>query len=324
MFGSKSRKIKNLENEIAQQTALIKTLRYENKEAIINNEILVSENEKLKVDNKKLIATIKEKDKHYKSFQNNLVSRFNTAKSQLNTDITTQAQYLAEDIVKEKISSLDKHYKTRIADLEAKEELVKIALDNIKFHPELTEQFQKIYDRNDYFNSIKNNLLRHTFDNPPKIEELGICAFIKSSANDNIKYFTTPASCTCKDHLYRRRPCKHMLFLVYLLGLLQIDRNTYEQSLRFVADNVKIASEKRVEAKRYSENISKAKATHNQLIKEIALLKRRRADIDSEIEYIISKAVSEATRITDKAHSEIDKVRFNKKGNQKIKKSPLP
>ena len=68
------------------------------------------------------------------------------------------------------------------------------------------------------YDSVMDGRLRNAFNTELSIRKIDVTASIKSTEN---VYTVTPCSCTCPDFEKRGKPCKHMLFLAYSLGVLQ-------------------------------------------------------------------------------------------------------
>jgi len=229
MFGSKSRKIKKLEIEN-------RILTEENKNQSENivflktqNEILSTENSTLKSANKKLTEDLK-------------------------TALTERDEYIR------KREELIPNYKAAMKQLE--DALARMSLDR-----ELVQPLKNTCDYNAYIKSIKNGILNNAFNNPPVIEDIGICAIIKSSSSD-ISYITTLTDCTCKYHTKQSKICKHSLYLAYLLGLLQIDQKDHCNFTYEINRLANIIKDKETELERLQIQI-KNKKEENQRIKSI-------------------------------------------------------
>ena len=77
------------------------------------------------------------------------------------------------------------------------------------------------------YNSVVSGRLNNAFDSNLSLADLKITCRIRSED----KYYKTSLSeCSCIDYQTRRSPCKHMLFLAYNLGILQINRKHGEES----------------------------------------------------------------------------------------------
>ena len=136
---------------------------------------------------------------------------------------------------------------------EAKEEIA----CQFAFHPELVATFLEGIDKPKYYESIMQSVLQHAFDKPPAVLKVDIYARIHSTSSDRI-YRTTLKECSCPDHGNRNRPCKHMLYLTYLLGLLQIDQKAQREA-------TEIYNDLGVEIAELRESISKEREKHKKL-----------------------------------------------------------
>lgn len=144
-----------------------------------------------------------QKIKEYDHYKNLLTERYNHAMANLECEIEKQSSQKATALVNEKLTELDSHIK------------------KMKMHRELVAPFNKLCDLDSYNKSILNGRLNNAFNAQLLIKEINISAEIQSAGN---KYRVTLDGCTCKDFQYKKEPCKHMLYLAYLLGLLQIDQ----------------------------------------------------------------------------------------------------
>ena len=120
--------------------------------------------------------------------------------------------------------ALEESYKAKLD-----EELRHINLC-MQLSPALIAPVSNLCDIESYQSSIMQGILQHAFDAPPDILSLKIEAEIHS-VTTNEKYTTSLSSCTCNDRKFRDRPCKHMLYLAYLLGLLQIDQKAHKKAV---------------------------------------------------------------------------------------------
>ena len=129
--------------------------------------------------------------------------------------------------------------------------------EQFSFHPELVAPFFVGIDKQQYYDSIMQSVLQHAFDNHPQVLKLDIYARIHSATSDRI-YRTTLNECSCPDHNIRHRPCKHMLYLAYLFGLLQIDQKAQREA-------TEIYNELGVEIAELRESISQEREKHKKL-----------------------------------------------------------
>lgn len=136
---------------------------------------------------------------------------------------------------------------------EAKQEVLNL----FAFHPKLVELFLEGIDKQQYYDSIMQSVLQHAFENPPQVLKVDIYARIHSATSDKI-YITTLNECSCPDHGIRHRPCKHMLYLAYLLGLLQIDQKAQREA-------TEIYNDLGVEIAELRESISQEREKHKKL-----------------------------------------------------------
>jgi hypothetical protein len=82
------------------------------------------------------------------------------------------------------------------------------------------------------YDSIMDGRLRNAFQTELSICNIDVTAEIKSTEKI---YTVTPCSCTCPDFEKRGKPCKHMLFLAYSLGVLQAYPEHVDEALEKLA-----------------------------------------------------------------------------------------
>ena len=82
------------------------------------------------------------------------------------------------------------------------------------------------------YDSVMDGRLRNAFNTELSIRKIDVIAEIKSTENI---YTVTLCSCTCPDFEKRGKPCKHMLFLAYSLGVLQAYPEHIDESLEKLA-----------------------------------------------------------------------------------------
>ncbi len=81
----------------------------------------------------------------------------------------------------------------------------------------------------------------------------------------------TLTSCTCPDHINRKIPCKHMLYLAYTLGVLQV--NEEETKAKYW-----------ISVQRINENAEKIKEQEKQIKKNKNTIKRQEQRIEKQKE----------------------------------------
>lgn len=77
------------------------------------------------------------------------------------------------------------------------------------------------------YNSIISGRLNNAFESNLSFTDLKITCTVRS---ENKYYKTSLSECNCIDYQTRHSPCKHMLFLAYNLGILQINRKYGENA----------------------------------------------------------------------------------------------
>lgn len=179
--------------------------------------------------------------------------------------------------------------------------------------PELLQCFSCNFNIQAYLDGIKNAILQHAFDTPPKIKKINfnIEAKIHSSSTDEI-YTTTLSSCTCSYNQKKHKICKHSLYLAYLIGLLQIAQKDTAYSVRILSENYSQITQQKKELSYHLEKINIQKQRYKAFTKEIEALEERMRTLDDEVEEIINGAIAEAGRITLTAEEEANQLK-NKK-----------
>lgn len=134
----------------------------------------------------------KVEENRYLALRENLVSRYNKAKEDLNSSA---------------------HIK---------------ALEMLSYSNDLLLNIAPQCDISDLHQSILEGRLIKAFESPPAISNMKISALLKSP---NGTYTTTLTNCTCQDYHFRNHPCKHMLYLYYTLGILKIDKPLQDEAI---------------------------------------------------------------------------------------------
>lgn len=181
-------------------------------------------------------------------------------------------------------------------------------ISKIVFHRELTEPLLKKIDKHSYYKSIYDAVLQHAFDNPPRIKNVEIRALIHSATTDKI-YSTSLLDCTCQDHKRRHRPCKHMLYLAYLLGLLQINQKDSDLVVCNLSTTAVRLHDAQKELNSIKQEIAFTNKERKKLASEIDNLEKRKANIRSEVDEIINSAIAEATTIVISARREAQEIK---------------
>ncbi len=130
---------------------------------------------------------------------------------------------------------------------------------------------KQLYNVHDYYASIENHRLLNAFNTPLSIISYSnISADILSS--DSIYNGVTLKGCTCEDFRRRHMPCKHMLYLAYSLGLLDLNREQNERESQFSIKKINNYLEEikqlNEDKKKEQEKIKKAKQQITKLSKE--------------------------------------------------------
>lgn len=150
-----------------------------------------------------------------------------------------------------------------------KQRLTEALSPNDSILPSLANQ----YNAKNVIESIDNNRLSGAFNTNMSVKSLTVFSTIYSESKN--QYTTTLTSCTCKDFEIHHKPCKHMLFLAYNIGLLQINQKTYSKIQNMIYEEQYESQKLDVRKRELSEEIKKCK-------RQIELLKREREELEKE------------------------------------------
>ena len=173
----------------------------------------------LEYDNK--LEELREK---YKSEREELREKYRTERAELckNYEVKNDELVCRENELDQKITEFSNWYEKKKNKHE--EEAWECILQNIEY------AFRK-YDLSKFFKSVSTGRLDNAFISDIRInsiDALNIKAKIKSNGNE---YTTTLTSCTCPDYKFNGvSVCKHMLFLMYSMGFLQLQEDKLERS----------------------------------------------------------------------------------------------
>ncbi len=245
---------------------------------------LASLTEKERIAEEKACAAEAQKNS-YISRQNDLVKRYTVAKEEI--------EYREKNIdfeIDQKVREILREKETRLHDL---------MVDTNRTREYLNQQLTPSID--DFLPGLQLNRLealqQHVLDNRffnaynerPEIHELKFEAQIKSSNGEEI-YYTTLGSCTCKDFKYNRKgkPCKHILYLAYVIGLLQINQKMEESNIQKIASNIKKVQDLDAEIKRQEQKIK----LQTDSIKKLENVKTELESFVNETKNIVSEKIN--------------------------------
>ncbi len=170
---------------------------------------------------------------------------------------------------KRKVDEENEELKKKNEELEKKnEELEKLRADFDKYkkeHPDTpsapvaTPPMIDSAEGRILYNAALSNLKKTFSPNIEKMLDSVLIGRLNNALESNISLFdfqakmrsadskeirtVTLTSCTCPDHINRKIPCKHMLFLAYTLAILQINyedvKRYHDYSLQSINQNVK-------------------------------------------------------------------------------------
>lgn len=131
------------------------------------------------------------------------------------------------------------------------------------------------------FQSICNGRLNNAFDTDLYIKDLKISAEVGSG--DHYYRGVTLTECQCEDFKRTRQPCKHMLFLIYSLGVLQMYREECYRRDNWIQDIYALQGQK----KELEKKIKNAKNTQKNLDKKIRVLQASSEKVSKNLETLI-------------------------------------
>lgn len=170
------------------------------------------------------------------------------------------------------------------------------------FCEEIALILSKKWNLEDVYNSIYKGRLENAFNSKILIDDLNITAQINS--NGNVYSNVTLDHCECMDFQINKKPCKHMLYLAYALGALQINGFYLNKLSDFSMDRIRhLTSEKiKLEKKIQEEKAEKAKiekAIENEC-------EEKRAALDASIQ-LLDKELKSLAKNFDELMSLIPK-----------------
>ena len=138
------------------------------------------------------IQAAKQEEKHYVEKRQDLINRYNKAKAELDTNAHRQA------------------------------------LEILSYSNDLLLAFAPQCDISELHQGIMEGKLQKIFDAPPEINDLRISVKVKSQ---NGIYITTLKDCSCKDFQFRKKPCKHMIYLYYIVSMLHAEKPLMDEAV---------------------------------------------------------------------------------------------
>lgn len=139
------------------------------------------------------------------------------------------------------------------------------ALNNLNF------VFFNTYDVGQNLERVVDGRLINAFDSNLSFMHFDVDALVRSIHKDGTEkiYSTTLSQCDCDDFKSNQKPCKHMLFLAYHVGALQINRveceRYYDMSVETLNQNAKRIKSQEAKLKRIEKATAKAAAKNESL-----------------------------------------------------------
>ena len=123
-------------------------------------------------------------------------------------------------------------------DLEAEKILYEKSLN--KINAMIPEQ----YNVSEWIERIQAGRLINAVNSNLSIKNLSVTADILSE--DIIYRGTTLTYCSCQDHKFTHKPCKHMLYLAYTLSVLQLDPKKSKEICECTIEDINLLTEKKL------------------------------------------------------------------------------
>ena len=152
--------------------------------------------------------------------------------------------------------------------------------------------------------SILEGRLLKAFESTPIISNVKISALVKSP---NGTYTTTLENCTCQDFHFRNHPCKHMLYLYYIIGMLQVDKPLIDEAVQKTNDLISQIKEK-------NEDINKLDNLKIALENDIKNIQRKKQESMNNLVYFDLEIEKKKRMLNDRLNS-FEKEIENKKQN---------
>lgn len=275
---SSEKKINSLQNQILELELELDAVYNKNYQLISEN----SSQEQI-ISIKKDISNLQSENKilsdHNEKLQNNIISlqkENNNLRSENNT-LSTRNE------------SLQTHIKEIMLERQFSDTASELKLTTMQGVKKIAKG---LYNIRDYYSSIENHRLLNAFNTPLSILSYSnISADILSS--DSTYNGVTLTECTCEDFRRRHKPCKHMLYLAYSLGLLDLNREQNEKEYQYsiVKVNNCFAELKQLndDKKKEQEKIKKAKQQVTKLAKEQKAAEKIKQEYLQEIDSIIEE-----------------------------------
>lgn len=218
-----------------------------------------------------ILSTPELRDKAEKTIQEyeyrrqDLIDRYNVRMQRFDTETKEKAAELAQPVIEEydtKILQLEKtkqdyerqelerqkgfQLKMQNIDIEVQKKAEILSRPYIEAYKQKISKLGSLFSVVDIFENPLNDLvalrdamdensalrLRNVLNEKPFITKISVVARIKSISREKF-YNVTLNSCECEDFNFRQKgkPCKHILFLAYYLGMLQINQKSYKNIL---------------------------------------------------------------------------------------------
>lgn len=178
------------------------------------------------------------------------------------------------------------------------------ALDMLSYSNDLLLNIAPQCDIPELHQSILEGRLLKAFESTPIISNVKISALVKSP---NGTYTTTLENCTCQDFHFRNHPCKHMLYLYYIIGMLQVDKPLIDEAVQKTNDLISQIKEK-------NEDINKLDNLKIALENDIKNIQRKKQESMNNLVYFDLEIEKKKRMLNDRLNS-FEKEIENKKLN---------
>ena len=183
--------------------------------------------------------------------------------------------------------------------------------------------FKLNFSQYDVCDSIFNGKIAKAFSsNLTFVDPMEVSCKIQSGINI---YETTLSSCSCKDFEIHKKPCKHMLYLQYFLGIIQLDRHILAKNFE---DRITLLSEKSEQLQRESLECSKQRQKAEDSIKQLrefeSLLSKEKSQKYPHVAALFKKYQEEidhrnAARLSTRATTSREIIQQLKLSNKELK-----
>ncbi len=302
IFNKKSRIIKKLREDKSILEAKIKQLQESNNNYQRQIDQYIADEAALKAakeEAEQLVADALKEKKKYIEHRASLTARFNKRMSTFDDEVESKAAEKAAQQVTSLRAQLERKAldslsaqinetadaKRRADDLiRENEALKKELLQKMSLPPPVAPMISKFCDIRAFHKSIWEKRLFNALSSPPKILSFTpSMSVLPQSDKTKSQYDVTLEKCTCKDWK-RDQPCKHVLYLAYILGMLQINRKLIDPALEKLNSTI---VQLKNEEKELSKKLSQVEASCTLEASKISELKAEAQRLNEQNQRIV-------------------------------------